>query len=285
MTHPGPILACFAHPDDEVFGTGGTFAHYVQQGVDVYLVCATKGEAGEVAEAHLATAETLADVRTAELQCAAETLGLQSPIFLGYQDSGMAGTPENANPRAFINAPADAVVAQLVAVVRRLRPHAVVTFDHKGGYGHPDHIAIHQHTVAAVAAAGDPAFGPELGAPWQPERLFYRAMSRTQLETMRDELAAQGVESGFFAYQEEHGMVWEDEEVSLTMDVSATVAQKIRALHCHATQFGPDHHWRRAPEELIMRLMGVEHFVLASSTRAADRDAQSGSYRVAGLLD
>ncbi len=101
------ILACFAHPDDEVFGTGGTFLHYAAQGATIHLVCATRGDVGEVSDPSLATAQTIAQVRTEELRCSARTLGIQEPIHLDYRDSGMAGTPENEDPRAFINAPAD----------------------------------------------------------------------------------------------------------------------------------------------------------------------------------
>ena len=265
MENKQSILGSFAHPDDEIFGTGGTFARYAEQGVDVYLVCATRGEVGEISEPHLATPETIAQVREAELTCAAQTLGAHAPIFLGYRDSGMKGTPENDDPRAFINAPAAEVVAKLVTVMRRVRPTAVVTFDPKGGYGHPDHIAIHDHTVAAFRLAGDTAYRPDLGAPWQPARLFYRAMSRCQFNTMRDAVDAAGLESKFYTYLEENGMIWEDDAISLTVDVADMTARKLAAIRCHATQFGPDHNWRRATPELAQQVMGQEHFVLAAT--------------------
>ncbi len=93
------LLALFAHPDDEAFGTGGTLSQYAAAGADVTLVCTTRGEVGEIAEGTGATPETLGEVREAELRCAAETVGVRELIFLGYRDSGMAGTPENADPR------------------------------------------------------------------------------------------------------------------------------------------------------------------------------------------
>ncbi len=90
--------------------------------------------------------------------CAAqpETMGVTQLVFLDYRDSGMAGTPENQDPRAFVNAPAEEVVPLLVSLIRSLRPEVIVTFEPNGGYGHPDHIAIHKHTVAAFQAAADP---------------------------------------------------------------------------------------------------------------------------------
>ncbi|MER3515271.1 MAG: GlcNAc-PI de-N-acetylase, partial [Chloroflexota bacterium] len=153
------LLSVFAHPDDESFGVGGTLAYYAAQGHRVALG-ATRGDVGEIADPALATPQTLGDVRTAELNCAAQVLGVSKIILLGYRDSGMAGTPENQDPRAFMNAPAEEVVERLVGIIRRLRPQVVITFDPYGGYGHPDHIAIHRHTVAAFHAAGDPARYP-----------------------------------------------------------------------------------------------------------------------------
>jgi len=256
------ILACFAHPDDEVFGTGGTFIHYAAQGAAIHLVCATRGDVGEIADPGLATAQTIAQVRTEELRCSARTLGVQEPILLDYRDSGMAGAPENGDPRAFINAPTADVVADLVAIMRRLKPDAVITFDPKGGYGHPDHIAIHRHTVAAFHAAGDGAQFPQAGPIWQPERLFYRAMPRAQFEEMGRQLAILGTERGVLDYTEKHGMIWPDDAISVSLDVSEFVESKRRAFLCHATQFGPEHPFRRASTAGLQAIFGRENFVL-----------------------
>ena len=119
-TEPRILLAVFAHPDDEAFGTGGTLARYAGEGVRVALVCATRGEVGGIADPSLATRETLGQVRETELRCAAQALGISDVIFLGYRDSGMAGTPENEDPRAFVNIAAEEVVAQLMGIIRRL---------------------------------------------------------------------------------------------------------------------------------------------------------------------
>ena len=266
------ILACFAHPDDEVFGTGGTFLHYAAQGATIHLICATRGDVGEVSDPSLATAQTIGQVRTEELRCSARTLGIQEPILLDYRDSGMAGTPENEDPRAFINAQANDVVGRLVSIMRRLKPDVVITFDPKGGYGHPDHIAIHRHTMAAARAAGDASQFPEAGPAWQPGRLYYRAWSRSQFDEMGRQLDVMGVERGFLAYAEQHGMVWPDEAISVSMDVTEFVEAKRRAYLCHATQFGPDHHWRRASAQALRAIFGREHFVLAWPAREEGAD-------------
>lgn len=69
---------------------GGTLAYYARQGCLVYLVCATRGEAGMVDGEHLRGFESVADLREAELRCAAQILGLSGVFFLNYRDSGMA---------------------------------------------------------------------------------------------------------------------------------------------------------------------------------------------------
>ncbi len=257
------LLALFAHPDDEAFGTGGTLARYADAGVCVTLVCATRGEAGEIAEGTGATPETLGAVREGELRCAAEMMGISELIFLGYRDSGMAGTPENADPRAYINAPAEEVIARLVGIIRRVRPQVVVTFEPNGGYGHPDHIAIHRHTVAAFHAAADPARYEELGPAWQAGRLFFTAIPRSFFRRMRDEMVALGIDTSFFNGLEEGDRGWPDDQVHATIDVSATVEAKWEGLNCHRTQFGPGNLFRRLPEPIVKRMMTEEHFALA----------------------
>ena len=157
-------------------------------------------------------------------------------------------------------------MAKLVTIMRRVRPTAVVTFDPKGGYGHPDHIAIHDHTVAAFRLAGDTAYRPDVGAPWQPARLFYRAMSRSQFNTMRDAVDAAGLESKFYTYLEENGMIWEDDAISLTVDVADMTARKLAAIRCHATQFGAESIFRQLPEEEMAEILRYEYFALARPT-------------------
>ena len=153
----GGLLAIFAHPDDETFGLGGTMAHYSGRGMPVTMVCATRGEVGEISEGSAATPETLGQYREQELRDAMEVLGVSDVRFLEYRDSGMYGTPENADPRAFVNAPADTVVESLVRIIRERQPEVIVTWDESGGYGHPDHIATYHHATAACGAAADAA--------------------------------------------------------------------------------------------------------------------------------
>jgi LmbE family N-acetylglucosaminyl deacetylase len=170
--HP-TILAVLAHPDDESFGMGGTLAHYARKGCDVYLVCATRGEAGDVEPAHLQGFGSIAELRETELRCAAEHLGLKKVFFLPYRDSGMTGSRDNNHPDAQINAPIDEVAGHVVKYIRELKPDVVLTFDPIGGYRHPDHIHIHNATVLAFERSEDESFHPEAGLPFKPSRLYF----------------------------------------------------------------------------------------------------------------
>jgi LmbE family N-acetylglucosaminyl deacetylase len=280
MNPNSTILFTFAHPDDECFGTGGAIAYYARQGTHITLVCATRGEAGEISDPSLATPETLPQVREAELRCASDILGIDELIFLDHRDSGMAGTPENENPAAFMNIPAETVVARLVGIIRRLRPHAIVTFDPHGGYGHPDHIAIHTHTVAAFQAAGDPTRYPEQGNPWQPPRLFYSVIPRSVFQEMRDQMVKHGLDTTDFDRWIESEIGWPSDQIDLTLDVSDFAEAKGKAMECHRTQFGNEDPTQRLPDEVMKALMSREYFVLAEQRGVSPTDSE----RLSGLL-
>lgn len=264
MTKNLTILAVFAHPDDEVFGIGGTLATYARQGVQVVLVCATRGEVGEIAEGTSATPENLGQVREEELRCAADVLGISDLIFLDYRDSGMAGTPENEDPRAFMNAPTEEVVESLVGIIRQVRPQVVITFDPQGAYGHPDHIAIHRHTCKAFEVAGNEQYLEDGWEPWQPDRLFYQVILRSQIEKMREQMIAAGVDPSEFESFEEQGIDgWPDELVNLTVDTLEMAEIKQKAFACHQTQFGGDDFFAKLSDDDLRELMRYEHLALA----------------------
>jgi N-acetyl-1-D-myo-inositol-2-amino-2-deoxy-alpha-D-glucopyranoside deacetylase len=178
-TQPKPtLLAVLAHPDDETFGTGGTLALYAQRGVDVFLVCATRGEVGDVDPLLMSGFETVAARREHELRCAAGTLKLSEVYFLGYRDSGMPGSPDNRHPQALAAQPQEQVALEVAYYIRKLRPQVVITFDAMGGYGHPDHIAIHKAATQAFEIAGQSGVTVKDGlAPYAPQKLYYSIIS------------------------------------------------------------------------------------------------------------
>lgn len=178
------LLAVVAHPDDESFGMGGTLAYYAQNGVDVHLICATRGEAGAVPSQMLEQSESIGDLRERELCCAADMLGLKKVHFLGYRDSGMPGSQDNLHPDALINAPIQEVAKKITALIRTIRPQVVITFDPIGGYMHPDHIAIHKATVLACDLTADHEL-KDIDLPvYKPEKLYFHIFPRGFLKWM-----------------------------------------------------------------------------------------------------
>jgi LmbE family N-acetylglucosaminyl deacetylase len=139
-------MAVLAHPDDESLGFGGTLARYASEGVETFLVTATRGERGRYQghapgdAAHPGAVE-LGRIRERELRAAAAALGVHEVALLDYHD----GDLDAASPGEAID--------RIAAHIRRVRPDVVMTFGAEGAYGHPDHIAICQFTTAAVVAA------------------------------------------------------------------------------------------------------------------------------------
>ena len=176
------LLSVLAHPDDETFGMGGTLALYARQGVEVHLICATRGEVGEVDERFLRGFNSIGERREAELRCAAEKLGLTAVHFLNYRDSGMPGSPDNSHPDALAFADPEKVAAEVAHYIRMLKPQVVLTFDPIGGYRHPDHIAIHNATVKAFYAAADPAEYPDGLPGFQPDKLYFHVFPKFLLK-------------------------------------------------------------------------------------------------------
>lgn len=255
MNKKPALLAIYAHPDDEAFGTGGTLAYYASSGYRVVLACATRGEAGEIADPTLASPATLGDVRETELRCSAHTLGFDEVYFLDYCDSGMVGTGMNADPTAYINAPDEEVVRKLVEIIRDVKPDVVLTFEPYGIYGHPDHMAIHRHAVAAFHAAADPQQFPAAGPAWQSGRLFYTAVPRSFFEKMAKLLNEPD------AFKDFKG--WPEDQIHVVMDISQHMQAKWDALLCHATQFGEDNGFRKVPREQAWKILSHETFAQA----------------------
>ena len=178
MEEKKKILVVLAHPDDETFGMGGTLAYYASQGVEVHLICATRGEAGEVSIPQMQGFNSKGELREAELRCAVEALGLKEVYFLDYRDSGMQGASENDHPNALMAQPVGEVAAKIVHRIREIKPQVVITFDPVGGYHHPDHIAIHKATVMAFQAAGNTDQFLDGLAPFRPDNLYYHVFPR-----------------------------------------------------------------------------------------------------------
>jgi N-acetyl-1-D-myo-inositol-2-amino-2-deoxy-alpha-D-glucopyranoside deacetylase len=260
---PRRLLLVHAHPDDESITTGATIARYAAEGAEVTVVTCTLGEEGEIMAGlpELAglgawAADQLGGYRVAELKAACAALGVSRHRYLGgigrWRDSGMAGTPSAAHPRAFTGGSAEEQTAQLAEILDEVRPQVVVTYDSFGGYGHPDHIRAHEITMAAAPRAESVA------------RVFHVV---TSSDAMRTGLAA--LRAGETAYPvpaDDELPVTPDEEVTTTLDVAAYVPAKLAALRAHATQLAVvegDVPYFALTNELAQPIPARDSFVLA----------------------
>jgi LmbE family N-acetylglucosaminyl deacetylase len=249
------LMAVFAHPDDEAFGTGGTLTKYAAQGCDVHLVTATRGEAGQIAEPDIATPANLPYVREQELRCACEIYGIHPPHFLDYQDGQLPIVNQGQ------------AVGKLVRLIRDLRPQVLITFGPDGIYGHYDHIAVHRwSTIAAGLAAESDCFPDQLDTcrPHRVSKIYYRALPEEQLEAMApdDQPAAvlmDGVPFPFIGYG--------SDQITTVVDVSDHLEAKLRGIRCHATQVGRQSRFSETPDEVLREpWFHQESYVLAHST-------------------
>lgn len=279
---PGGLLAIYAHPDDETFGVGGTMALYADRGIPVTMICATRGEVGEIAPGTGATPETLGQFREQELRDAMAILGVHDVRFLDYRDSGMQGTPENDDPRNLYNASAPSVVEPLVRAIRELQPDIIATWDASGGYGHPDHIAIHQHASAAYHAAADASQYVGRGDAWRARALYYTAIPVREFLRLSEEIRKRGGEGlGEAPGGDENLARLEHVEPNCIIDVSAQYDRKRKAFAAHATQIGPDDIFMKMPDDLARGFFGREFFyrahpVLADGATLSDLMAELG---------
>lgn len=232
------ILSVLAHPDDESFGMGGTLAYYAERGAELELICATRGEVGEVGPEYLANYDSIAELREAELTCAAFHLGLNKVHILDYRDSGMPGSPENDHPRALISAPLAEVVAQIVENIRTFRPDVVITFDPIGGYRHPDHIIIHQAAKKAFFLAADEDYQTD-SKPFQPGKLYYHTISKRYLRFAVRILKLLGKDPSRWGKNEDidlAALANEEFPVHARINYRAVANRKKAAAECHASQ-------------------------------------------------
>ena len=273
------LLFVHAHPDDETLTTGATIAHYAARGAQVRVVTCTLGEEGEVigerwAQLAVDHADQLGGFRIAELTAALSALGVDGPVFLGgagrWRDSGMEGTPARHRQR-FVDADPREAVGALVAIIRELRPHVVVTYDAKGGYGHPDHIHAHDVTVAAVAASGGADF---TGEPWTVPKMYWTVMSTSAiaagldaLDDVPPEWVRIPIDQVPFGYP--------DDAIDAVIEVADQLPAKVAALRAHATQVtvAPDGRSCALSNNIALPIGAIEHYILAAGT-PGERDGR-----------
>jgi mycothiol S-conjugate amidase len=264
------LLALHAHPDDESSKGSGTMARYADEGIRVVLVCATRGEAGDILNPRMdrpGIKERMAELREAELETACDILGVDRIYQLGYRDSGMPNTPHNDHPDAFCNADPEEVVGRIVEIIRAERPEVILAYDESRGYDHPDHVRVHELGTRAFREAGDPEKHTGTGAPWQPSKLYYFAtFTKRRMEMLHEAAVAENIESPFAEWLErwdESG--FDDPEVTAQVDVSDYIELRSKALLAHATQIDPDSFWFAIPDEMHRKVYPWEDYTLVES--------------------
>jgi N-acetyl-1-D-myo-inositol-2-amino-2-deoxy-alpha-D-glucopyranoside deacetylase len=276
------LVLVHAHPDDEAIGTGGTIARYSDDGAHVCLITCTNGELGEIAEVpELGPIEgfrdRLGEVRRAELEEACRRLGRVDLRILGFHDSGMAGTPENSDPKVFVNQSIDDAVRLIVPILREVRPQVLITYNEYGFYGHPDHIRAHEAALAAVEAAADPSYEADAGPVHAVSKVYYTAIPKGLLRSAREMASEIGWETPDDAFTEEdiETIGTDDERITTALDVTAYVERKFDALRAHRTQLGTTQWALDMPEQFRVLAFGLEHYVLARSSVARANAVES----------
>jgi N-acetyl-1-D-myo-inositol-2-amino-2-deoxy-alpha-D-glucopyranoside deacetylase len=290
------LLLVHAHPDDETIGTGATMAYYAAAGAQVCLVTCTLGEQGEILVPGLAQlaadqADQLGGWRIQELTAAMAELGVTDHRFLGgagrFRDSGMAGDPANAHPRAFWRAATElavfaAAVTELVEIIRELRPQVLVSYDERGGYGHPDHIMAHRICAAAVPAAADPSH-PAAGQPWTVAKQYWTASPRSVAEAGQRALAA--ARTPFRQAQPDELSLVPDELVTTAISAAGFAAAKARALAAHATQISVQGQFYALSNEIGQPVLDIEYYRLVAGPAGGPLDSQGRETDLFGGLD
>ena len=264
------LMAIMAHPDDESFAVGGTLAKYASEGVDVFVLTATRGDSGRFrglppGDPNHPGSAALASIREAELQAAASVLGLREVTLLDYRD------------KLLDTLDAGAVAARIASHVRRVRPHVVLTFGPDGTYGHPDHIAISQFATAAIVAAADPAQVIDGQPTHAVSKLYYTAWSEAAWEAHRTAFkrwvsVVDGVER--------KAPPWPDWAITSVIDARPFWSIAWRAVSCHQSQFAAYEHVKDLPSTHHEVLWGWQSFYrvfsLVNSGRGRETDLFEG---------
>lgn len=271
---PKTILAVLAHPDDESFGMGGTLAKYARDGHNVHLICATRGEAGEVAPEYLEGYDSIAACRESELRCAAAILGLVGVHFLDYRDSGMEGSPDNQHPMALAAAPIDEVTGKIVKYIRQLRPEVVLTFDPNGGYFHPDHIAINRAAEKAFHAAGDADKYPGELPPHQPVKLYFHIFPRRMFRFLIKVMQFFGANPRQWGRNKDIDLLRiigeEDYPVHAKINIRSVMDTKLKADECHASQLDGGPGVTKGIFGLLRRMYRHDYFMRAYPVKTSN---------------
>jgi LmbE family N-acetylglucosaminyl deacetylase len=254
------LMCVLAHPDDESLGTGGALARCAAEGVETYLVTATRGERGRFGDSKESPGlEIVGRAREAELLAAAKELGLREVRFLDYVD----GDLDRADPAE--------AIGKIAGHIRRVKPQVVLTFGPDGAYGHPDHIAISQLTTAAIVRAAE-----AIGEPHRVSKLYFIAWGPKKWAAYQAALK----KLVFRVDGEERQAVpWPDWAITTVLDTSQVWPAVWRAVSCHKTQMTIYKQLETLSEEHQRSLWGTQEFYRVYS------DVNGGRARESDLFE
>ena len=249
------LMTIHAHPDDEASKGAPTVARYYSEGVRTVLVCCTGGEEGDLQNPalrepgqpfHNLTPEEeralMAEVRPRELAESVAAIGFSELHWLGYRDSGMADSEPNKHPDCFHMADLDEATGRLVALIRAERPQVILTYnDDQAGYPHPDHLRVHDTSVLAFERAGDPAWYPEAGEPWQPAKMYYTLWAKERIMAVHEALLVKYGESPFD--ENWRNRPSQDHRITTRLHIGEHLHARTASLRAHATQVDPTSKW------------------------------------------
>ncbi len=268
MAIPPPartLVFVHAHPDDEALLTAGTMARAVAEGQRVVLVVATNGAAGLTSSD---IASGLAQVRSAELEDAAQAIGIHRIVSLDYADSGLNAEVEGG----FAHVDRFTVARRIAAVLDEEQADVLIGYDSSGGYGHPDHLQVHRSVRAASVLARKAPTLFEATLPREPIAKAVRLAARLRI-TPKD------FDPSTF------DSAWTPSaQITHRIDARKYWPIKRTALRAHASQHQADSQIRtlavltRLPSAIGTHLLGTEYYCLVSAPRSSQtRSASNGS--------
>lgn len=270
---PG-LLCVHPHPDDESIACGGVLARYADAGIETMVVTCTGGEEGENLAGIDLGDEEMTSVRKREMAAALDALRVSRHEFLGYRDSGMAGTPANEHPDAFAAADIEEASERLASIIRRFRPDVVVCDDERGSYGHPDHVKAHVVTRRALEMAATTEIALDEAEPWTVAKWYVHALPKSRLLSFHRRMLDEGLASPFGdedvtdVADLDFGVP--DEDVTTAVDVGDWLPRKRAAMRAHASQIGEESFFLNIPDDVARDVFGTEFFSLQSGELAAD---------------
>ena len=246
MSDRSRLMAVFAHPDDDAWGIGGTVA-LSRDLIELTVVLATSGGAGQVSDPSLATPENLAEVREAEEVESMTALGVpEAPVhFLRYADGALEAADRGE------------LVDRLVEIMAKVRPDVVVTFGPEGVTRHEDHIAIGEAATEAFHRARAESGGDGSSAAFRG--LFYSSIPKSEIDEFYRLLRERGID-----YGDPEGPFMPrgvpDETIAVRVDTTSVADVKLAGIKAHRTQWDE---FGLIPAEMQDRVLGEECFVQA----------------------